>query len=86
MAWWQPHQRGEKTANNFIILQNELRPVGALDGEPLFRSKEEADLYAEMFKGCIGSHPHTVDGEKLYMPCADHSTATMKEETKILLL
>ena len=32
-----------------------------------------------MFKGCSGSHIHKVDGVKLYMPCADHSTATMKE-------
>ena len=63
-----------------VILENELQPVGSLDGEPLFRTKEEAELYAEMFKGCSGSHPHTVDGVKLYMPCADHSTATMKEE------
>ena len=63
-----------------IILQNELNPVGALDGEPLFRTKEEADLYAEMFKGCKGSHVHTVDGVKLYMPCVDHASATMKEE------
>jgi hypothetical protein len=52
-----------------IILENELRPVGALDGEPLFRTKEEAELYAEMFKGCSGSHPHNVDGVKLFMPC-----------------
>ena len=63
-----------------IILENELRPVGVLDGEPLFRTKEEAELYSEMFKGCEGSHVHTVDGVKLYMPCVDHATATMKEE------
>ena len=63
-----------------VILQNELQPVGALDGEPLFRTKEEAELYAEMFKSCSGSHPHTVDGVKLFMPCADHSSATMREE------
>ena len=63
-----------------VILQNELRPVGALDGEPLFRTKEEADLYAEMFKGCSGSHAHTVDGVKLYMPCDTHANATMREE------
>jgi len=63
-----------------VILQNELRPVGALDGEPLFRTKEEADLYAEMFKGCSGSHSHNVDGVKLYMPCDDHASATMREE------
>jgi hypothetical protein len=63
-----------------IILQNELNPVSVLDGEPLFRTKEEAEIYAEMFKGCSGSHPHTVDGEKLFMPCMDHATAVMKEE------
>ena len=63
-----------------VILQNELRPVGALDGEPLFRTKEEADLYAEMFKGCSGSHTHTIDGVKLYMPCDTHANATMREE------
>ena len=63
-----------------IILANELNPVKVLDGEPLFRNKEEAEIYAEMFKGCSGSHAHTVDGVKLYMPCADHSSATMKEE------
>ena len=33
-----------------VILQNELNPVAELDGEPLFRTKEEAELYAEMFK------------------------------------
>ena len=42
-----------------VILQNELKPVGSLDGEPLFRTKEEAELYAEMFKGCSGSHTHS---------------------------
>ena len=63
-----------------LILDNELSPVGALDGEPLFRTKEEAEIYAEMFKGCSGSHPHTVDGVKLFMPCPDHSSATAREE------
>ena len=62
-----------------VILENELQPVGALDGEPLFRNKEEAELYAEMFKGCSGSHAHLVDGVKLYMPCDDHATATTRE-------
>ena len=63
-----------------IILENELNPVTVLDGEPLFRTKEEADIYAEMFKGCKGSHVHRVDGVKLFMPCIDHSTATKPEE------
>ena len=63
-----------------VILENELRPAGVLDGEPLFRTKDEANLYAEMFKGCSGSHAHSVDGVKLYMPCKDHASATMREE------
>ena len=63
-----------------LILKNELNPVASLDGEPLFRTKEEAELYAEMFKGCNGSHIHTMDGDKLFMACTDHSTATMREE------
>ena len=62
-----------------VILANELNPSGSLDGEPLFRKKEEADIYAEMFKGCSGSHIHKIDGVKFYMPCSDHSTATKEE-------
>ena len=63
-----------------IILEEELNPVGSLDGEPLFRTKEEAELYAEMFKSCSGSHIHIMDGEEFYMACVDHSTAVNKEE------
>jgi len=63
-----------------VILQNELNPVAEIDGEPLFRTREEAEIYAEMFKTCSGSHIHTLDGEKLFMACKDHSEATMKEE------
>ena len=63
-----------------VILANELNPVGSLDGEPLFKTKEEANLYSEMFKGCSGSHVHKVDGVKLYMPCDTHADATMQEE------
>ena len=63
-----------------IILENELKPIGSLDGEPLFRTKEEAELYSEMFKSCEGCHPHIVDGVKLFMACSDHSIATKREE------
>jgi hypothetical protein len=63
-----------------LILQNELKPVGSLDGEPLFRTKEEAVLYAEMFKNCSGSHIHKVDGINYYMACDTHTDAVSKEE------
>lgn len=58
-----------------LILDNELMPVSILDGEPLFETKEEAEMYATLFKGCRGHHPHEVDGQKLYMACESHSEA-----------
>ena len=63
-----------------VILENELNPVAEMDGEPLFRTKEEAEIYGEMFKNCSGSHIHTLDGEKLYMACTTHSESVEKEE------
>jgi len=63
-----------------LILENELTPVAELDGEPLFRTKEEANIYAEMFKGCKGNHKHIMDGNLFYMACEDHATSTTKEE------
>ena len=61
------------------ILMEELMPVAEMDGEPLFKTKEEAELYAETVKGCKGFHPHTVDGEKLFMPCESHGKAVEVE-------
>jgi hypothetical protein len=62
-----------------IILKNELTPVASIDKEPLFRTKEEAQIYAEMFKSCKGFHKHTIDGEVLYMACDSHADATLVE-------
>ena len=56
-----------------LILDNELMPVAVLDGEPLFETKEEAEMYATLFKGCRGHHIHLVDNDKLYMACEDHA-------------
>ena len=58
-----------------LILDNELMPVAILDGEPLFETKEEAEMYATLFKGCRGYHPHIVNNEKLFMSCENHSEA-----------
>ena len=62
-----------------IILENELVVVAALDGEPLFATKEEAELYADIIKKCKGFHTHNVNGQKLYMACYDHAEATKDE-------
>jgi len=64
-----------------IILENELNPVASLDGEPLFATREEANIYAEMFKSCKGNHIHKMDGITYYMACEDHSTAIQEGES-----
>ena len=61
------------------ILLEELMPVAEVDGEPLFTTKEEAELYAETVKGCKGFHEHVVNGRKLFMPCDTHEIATAVE-------
>jgi len=38
---------------------------------PLYETKEEAEAEAERI-GCKGSHVHTQDGKKYYMPCENH--------------
>ena len=65
-----------------IILENELSVVGPLDGEPLFATKEEAKIYAEMFKGCTGFHTHRVNGVVRYMACETHEDSTKVEYTE----
>ena len=62
-----------------LILENELAVVGSLDGEPLFATKEEAKIYAEMFKGCSGFHPHKINGVTRYMACETHADSVKKE-------
>ena len=58
-----------------LILDNELMPVAMLDSEPLFETKEEAEMYATLFKGCRGHHIHIINNDKLYMACEDHKEA-----------
>ena len=62
-----------------LILENELAVVGALDGEPLFATKEEAKIYAEMFKKCSGFHTHNVNGVVRFMACDTHEESVKKE-------
>tara|TARA_R100000152_G_C6752313_1_gene176009 strand:+ start:288 stop:1292 length:1005 start_codon:yes stop_codon:yes gene_type:complete len=57
-------------------IENKIAVVGALDGEPLFATKEEAEAYAKLFKNCEGYHEHEVEGVIRYMACTDHSQAT----------
>jgi hypothetical protein len=47
--------------------------IGFLDGEPVFTSPEEAELYGQEQHGCTGHHTHTdEDGNVVYMGCTVH--------------
>lgn len=55
------------------LVLEEMDAVFYLDGKPLWRTIEEAELYGELFNSCIGYHEHTVDDMVLYMACEDHA-------------
>ena len=57
-------------------IESKIAVVGALDGEPLFATKEEAEMYAKLFKNCEGYHEHEENGVIRYMAFTDHSQAT----------
>jgi hypothetical protein len=47
--------------------------IGFIDGEPVFTSPEEAELYGQEKHGCTGHHTHTdEDGNVVYMGCSVH--------------
>ena len=47
--------------------------IGFVDGEPVFTSPEEAELYGQEQHGCSGHHTHTDEnGNVVYMGCEVH--------------
>ena len=47
--------------------------IGFIDGEPVFTTPEEAELYGETQHGCSGHHTHEdEDGNTVYMGCDVH--------------
>ena len=65
-----------KKKKKYQDIESKIAVVGALDGEPLFATIEEAEMYAKLFKNCEGYHEHEVEGVIRYMACTDHSQAT----------
>ena len=65
-----------KKKKKYQDIESKIAVVGALDGEPLFATIEEAEMYAKLFKNCEGYHEHEVGGIIRYMACTDHSQAT----------
>ena len=47
--------------------------IGFIDGEPVFTTPEEAELYGQSEHGCSGHHtPEDEDGNTVYMGCEMH--------------
>ena len=55
-----------------VLLDAELRPDKTLDGTPVYKDIEKAELYGQLFYDCMGSHVHDIDGEVYYMGCKSH--------------
>ena len=65
-----------------VLLNAELKPDKTLDGTPVYKDIEKAELYGELFFDCIGSHAHEIDGETFFMACKTHQELMRKRKKK----
>jgi hypothetical protein len=66
-----------------VLMEAELKPDLTLDGTPIYKDIEKAELYGQLFYDCIGSHPHEIDGYTYYMGCKSHQELMKKRKKKI---
>ncbi len=66
-----------------LLLDAELKPDKTLDGTPIYRDIEKAELYGSLFYDCVGSHAHEIDGETYYMSCKSHNEILKKRKKKV---
>jgi hypothetical protein len=52
-----------------VLLDAELKPDLTLEGIPIYRDMEKAELYGQLFFDCVGTHTHDIDGQTFYMGC-----------------
>lgn len=59
--------------DEFVDRKQGFTMIGFIDGEPVFTTPQEAELYGEKEHGCSGHHTHTDDdGNTVYMGCEMH--------------
>jgi len=70
----EPLQVTTYTPENAVFNRRQgFTMIGFIDGEPVFTSPEEAELYGQEKHGCSGHHTHTdEDGNVVYMGCDVH--------------
>lgn len=66
-----------------VLLNAELKPDKTLDGTPVYKDIEKAELYGELFFNCVGSHAHEIDGETFFMACKTHQELMRKRKKKV---
>lgn len=66
-----------------VLMEAELKPDLTLDGTPIYKDIEKAELYGQLFYDCIGSHPHEIDGYTYYMGCKSHQELMKKRSKRV---
>jgi hypothetical protein len=66
-----------------VLLDAELTPDKTLDGTPIYKDIEKAELYGQLFFDCIGSHQHDIDGSVYYMGCKSHEEIMKRRKKKV---
>ncbi|QDP54452.1 MAG: putative peptidase [Prokaryotic dsDNA virus sp.] len=66
-----------------VLMNAELRPDMTLDGVPVYKDIEKAELFGQLFYDCVGAHAHEIDGQTFYMACKDHTMLAKKRKEKI---
>ena len=65
-----------------VLMEAELKPDLTLDGTPIYKDIEKAELYGQLFYDCLGSHAHEIDGYTYYMGCKSHQELMKKRSKK----
>ena len=66
-------QSGRGGESEYKIYKESFNLVGFIDGEPVFSTPQEAELYGKNTVGCKGYHSHQdEDGNEVYMACESH--------------
>ena len=66
-----------------VLMDAELKPDITLDGTPVYRDIEKAELYGQLFFDCVGTHSHDIDGQTFYMGCKSHKEIMDKMRKKV---
>ena len=61
--------------NEDVVIKEDLKKVGMIDGNPVFDTIEEAVKHAQKI-GCVGYHEHEYEGKTVYMACENHDAIT----------